>query len=1194
MKRLKSILILTMFSCLSSIMAADNFYKKPGLFSTRPDVKKSLQEIKRFGPVGLGFELIHPVFTLRVANVEEGSPAASTGKFKKGQIIESINGQKLADIDPRIQLGNVITKAEATDGLVKLKIKGGEEVTVKIPVMGTYSPTWPLNCAKSDKIVRHAADYLKSPKAHRTLGDIGMLLLLSTGDKDDLEFVRKWARKAPAHKYPWFLGYGGIPLTECYLRTGDKEILARIQEWVDSAVKAQHNDAWAGRGSALTTYGNGHLNASGTHVVTFLLLAKECGADVPDFAMMRALRHFYRYAGRGGNPYGDNRTEIGFVDNGKNGKLAFAMAAAASLTGKDENSVYAQARDICAMQSFYTTTFMLHGHTGGGIGEIWRSASMGFLHEKKAKQYRDFMDQRRWHYEMSRRYNGSFGILGGSGYDKEQWGMAYVLTYTMPKKTLRITGAPRTKYSKTFKLPEVPWGTKADNAFMSLKPALDKNGQAPDFSGETLEKDSSLHFLKWFHGSKQPTDDEIRRYAHHFDFNYRYIATNKALGVNSAYLGKRSGGGKLRKHLMMEFFTHKDPRVRHAMISAMVKQPNVVDEKIFEMLIENVKNPEESWGIKDQSMLLISRMKKEWILPHVDLFLPILKYDDWWLQNSALGVLSRVAVDKSCYQKVLPAIGDLVRNNQRIALTQGFMGNVRSELKKASPEIRQLGSKVIKESFTGYSGQKVSEGGQNIAPTYEHHLKAIANSLADTPGGYDALYEVAREKYPNDLLPYREIFLNADPKYFGEKLRAALIPIIQQELIPEYYGKSRKSLHQYAESKVQNSFMGQDPIDNLAALHKRAGTDEYDWRVFADLKSVEWFYHSFDPIASEQVPPDQMVTRYRPVTLPSGMDDWFKPDFKPSSVGWKKGKSPFGNYMGKIPNRPITKCGSNCLGPHCYGAIKVNTLWEKEVLLIHGKYKIPAVKDGHRYRIRINDGNHVGSGGGYKIYINGKELVEAKQGGGRGSGSKKKGGYITKDFQSEFNGEEVTIAVISFIRYNDKYKTKPKAKTPMGKISLHFEEQKIPPMSDDLLFQSAKVIPLMSSEWQSAKLGENKEVEPESLQYRWNGEFVANSKIMGKWKTISTVSDISAFDPSSKLSRPHRPFTGSINFLDNSKTSNKSWFWSGSYLMDLEKFQALKMQLKTINGKDYLFIENGGFSNRNKPGWKTTWTVMSR
>jgi hypothetical protein len=38
---------------------------------------------------------------------------------------------------------------------------------VKIPVLGAYSKTWPLDCPKSDKIVRNLADYIASPRATR-------------------------------------------------------------------------------------------------------------------------------------------------------------------------------------------------------------------------------------------------------------------------------------------------------------------------------------------------------------------------------------------------------------------------------------------------------------------------------------------------------------------------------------------------------------------------------------------------------------------------------------------------------------------------------------------------------------------------------------------------------------------------------------------------------------------------------------------------------------------------------------------------------------------------------------------------------------------------------------------------------------------------------------------------------------------
>jgi hypothetical protein len=1183
--------------CGTAAAQDSSFYDNPdGLFSTRPSDTKSLQTIKRFGPVGMGIDLLQPAFVMRISQIEEGSPAAASGKLKTGQIIETINGQLLKDIDPRIQLGQILAAAEASDGMLEFSIKGeAEPVIVKVPVLGAYSETWPLNCPKSDKIVRGVADYLSKPGATEGLGGIGMLFLLSTGEDKDLDVVRNWARNAPAHTYPWYLGYGGIPLTECYLRTGDEEILANIQRWVDNAARTQHNDAWAGRGGALTTYGNGHLNAAGTHVVTFLLLAKECGAEVPDHTLLGALRHFYRYAGRGGNPYGDDRPELGFVDNGKNGKLAFAMAAAAAVTPDGENSVYAKARDVCAMQSFYTTSFMLHGHTGGGIGEIWRSAAMGLMHDIKPKQYRDFMDNRQWHYDLSRRFDGSFGILGGAGYDKELWGVAYPLAYTIPRKTLRITGAPPTEFAKQYQLPKQPWGVEADNIFLSLEAVPDKDGKKQDLSSETLAQDSSLQFFRHFHGPDQPSDDDIRRYIQHQDHNIRFVAANKALGVNSGYIGWRAPGGEVRESLVMEFLQHKDPRVRRAMFAAIVKRSDVLTVEIFDLAVQAVRNPAESWWVKDAAMQIIGYGSADQVVPLVDLLLPYLTHEENWLKNAALTALTPVAADERCYQRVLPAIGDLIRKNQRVSVTRGLATAIRARVNEAGPAVQQLAVETLKETYTGYAGKQTSLTGKDLTSTYDFHLEAIAASLADVPGGLDVLYEIARQRHPNEILPYKQFFLAADPSQFGPKLKQAITPIIMEELIPEFVGKNRDALHKMSAGEVQSGYPGSsgNAIDGLASLYDRAGQREFGWHMFVDLRNAEWSYHSFDPITSDQVPFDQLVTRYREVTLPKGMENWHANAFVPAKAGWKKGKSPFANYMGKLPLRPITKCSANCTGPGCHGATPANTLWEKEVLLIRGTFEIPPLKDGHRYRIRVNDGEHVGVGGGHIIYINGKPLIEMKQGNGRGAGGKPKGAYLTKEFFEDFQGGEVTIAVKTFIRFNDKYKVKPTSRIPQGKISLHLDEQKLPPMGDDLVWKSATVVAMLSSEWQAAQDPEDRERQAAAVKFRYDGKFVANADVVGDWKTIGVVKTIGDFMPDKRLN-PRGARFASISLKHNGETDNVTRLWSGDKLMDLTRYEALNMIIKQVDGEDYLFIEAGGFSTRNAVGWQSQWYVMKR
>lgn len=76
-----------------STALADGYYAKEPQFHMPPDPGAARYKIARFGPIGIGLELRQPNFTMHIVNIEEGSPAAAGGELKKGQIIESVNGQ---------------------------------------------------------------------------------------------------------------------------------------------------------------------------------------------------------------------------------------------------------------------------------------------------------------------------------------------------------------------------------------------------------------------------------------------------------------------------------------------------------------------------------------------------------------------------------------------------------------------------------------------------------------------------------------------------------------------------------------------------------------------------------------------------------------------------------------------------------------------------------------------------------------------------------------------------------------------------------------------------------------------------------------------------------------------------------------------------------------------------------------------
>lgn len=1170
---------------------APSFYKQTPLFSTAPDEKKSVNTIGRFGPVGMAIELHQPAFTMWVGDIEPGSPAAATGSFRKGQIIESINGQSLKEIDPRIRLGRVLEAAESTDGVLRFLVKDDaksatKEVVVNIPVLGAYSETWPLDCAKSEKIVRGFADYIAKPGSHKGFADAGMLFLLSTGDDKDLAPVREWVHglsKKRSTGYAWHIGFGGIPLCEYYLRTGDAAALPAIQNWVDAAAKGEYLDAWAGRGGVPRLgYGNGHLNAGGTAVVTFLLLAKQCGAEVNDSLLHRTLVHFFRYAGRGTNPYGDDRPETSFVDNGKHGNLAFAMAAAASLTPEGEKSVYARARDLCAMTSFYTTTFMLHGHTGGGIGEIWRSGAMALLREKKPLQYRGFMDHRKWHYDLSRRFDGSFAILGGAGYDNIEWGACYPWAYTFPRKTLRITGAPPSKFSKSYQLPARPWGTAADDVFLSMDSVAGKDGVRDDLTGEILTKNSAKPLIEGLQ-AKEPDDDEIRRHVRHPEYLIRHMASNIAAGFTADYMFPKPGL-RIRPDLLEEFAAHGDPRVRNAGIRAATR---VFDpsqdwcQRLFASAITRLGDDNESWFVKDACLALVQRGTPDMIIPHVDLLVSYLKHPEQWLQNGALMALVNVATDERCCEKVLPAMGGLFSTTPRQSTTGGALHALRGKLPSTTGKVRELALKAMGGAYQDYSGPSTWAGGQDMSGHRNETLELLAGTLAGVPGGYDVLYEVARTRFPNDPLPHDSLFLAADSGEFGPGLKEAIQPLIREKLIYEYIGRNRRVILADLARPAQRGAVT-NSIDGLVSLYQKVGIRDHDWRPFGpDLRNAEWHLVSFDPPETQKY--DLSPWRYRPVTYPKGMENWFAPDFDAARAGWRKGRFPIGQFKGELATN----------GARNPWKETPRTLWEKEVLLVTGTFEFPALEPGHEYRLRVQTGQGVGAGDGFKVYLNGQPLVESKTGLGRREGDTIRGGWITRELASAFGpARPVTIAATSFLRYGDRaIVTMPPVS--QGIFSMWMEQRKLPPLDQSVMRRAATFVPMITSEWQMRNDPENGITPTAEDAFLYNGTFVPNPAVAGTWITVAVVDAIGGFDPSAKPN-PGRSPLKRIAYMDQGTTDSPDHIWSGDMLMDLNRSEALRITPQTIDGTEYLFIECGGFNAKHPAGWTCPVMVLKR
>lgn len=1156
------------------------YYEKHPQFHMYPDPKGPRYTIGRFGPVGLSLELLQPAFTMKIAGVQEGSPAAATGKLKKGQYIESINGTTLKGEDPRVMLGNLVTEAEAADGVLKMMVKDkpdaeAREVIVKIPALGAYSDTWPVDCPKSDKIVRNFAEFLD--RADKS-GYGAALFLLSTGEEKDLDVVRRWFHKKlkpDVSGYPWDIGYLGPSVCEYYLRTGDESVLPHIEAKAEQLKLKIYNGSWMGRGGANYSYmAGGHMNAAGVHCLSFLLLARECGAKVDEHTLQSCLYHFYRYAGHGNVSYGDGVPEGGFVDNGKTGGLAFAMAAAASLTPEGERSVYAKARDICASKSFYSTSWMFHGHTGGGIGEIWRGAAMGLVREKKPAQYQSFMNERRWVYELSRCYDGAFGITSGSwnkgGYDKtghrggRSWGNMFALVYTVPRGHLRMFGAPRSKYCKSYQLPKRPWGSAADEVFYSLESGAVRDGLALDMGRERLRTDASAPIMRRVQ-DPNVSDEILLLYAHHPD-----------QGMRAATARTIANAG--RDHLLLELLESRDPRGRHSgavAISGPFKGRPLPAERLTDEMVaalaRMINDPDESWWCACEAMNAIRLARPELIAPHVDRLAHWLKHEDWWLRKAAMTALTPVSTDTRYYRKILPIVGKMISTNERAVALSPVVGVVR-QLQTADPEVQKYAVEVLAQAYREFPKTLNAPGGQDLSAGVRYLLQAIARNLSGVPGGFDALYAAARERFPEQSLPHKDLYLAAEASRFGPEVKKAFQPILNKQLVPEYIGKNRKRLLDELDKRLPGR-----TVDGLVGLYRKAGTDEYDWKPWGPRRDqIEWQYHSFDPQDGKLW---ERGGRYRKVEWPDGMDKWYTSEFDPGAAGWKTGRAPFANNDGKLA--PVGSCEGN----FCGCGEKPNTFWEKEVLMMRAEVRLPPVRDGYAYRLLVGGRSHVGGGDGSDIWIDGKYKTSRRKtdpsisGVGKRQGGRPWGFVIDDSFRREFQDGKVLLAASGFLRIHKRSGVKSNYQ------AFWFEQMKLPVIGEEDIVESAKGIPMLSTSYYREKKEEDK--------CRWSGTFAPNPRAVGSWAIVNLVPGVDEFDPEKRADTRRAPFK-TLTLKNGGRTDKMLRIWSGDTLMDLERNVALKMTLKTVDGIEYLFVEAGGFSHRTKPGWKPPLCVMVR
>jgi hypothetical protein len=947
------------------------YYTEEHVFQSRPNPTRE----RFFGGIGTtGLKArVYPGVILKVEEMAPGS--SSEGKFAKGEILTGINGTELKGLNPFVVMGNALTRAEASDGLMVFDVTSADGITqrkqtVTIPVLGAYSRTWPLDCAKSKRIIDEAAAFYADPskfKGDGIPGALTCLFLLSTGDDKYLPQVKAYFDAFPKDvsqigTHTWNNGYNGIACGEYYLRTGDKSVLPILQYFCDDAKARQMFDCgWThwGYGVSPGYVAGGLMNPAGAQVLTTLLLGKECGVNVDETTLLNALRFFYRFAGHGGVAYGDHRGEGGFGSNGKDGMVAAAMRIASGSHG--DTTIYQQAEKCLAMAMMdsYPGLAMGHGDEGRGDG-IWQGITLSSLMKEKPALYRECMERLTWWHDLSREPGGSIGIA------TMEWGDGHVghsgpgigLSYTAPLRTLRITGAQPTKFSQQYTLPQNLWGTKADQAFLSID-------HHPRYLEDGPEEPPHVAFLALGDAYQSPQKDlkslprdYLLRNIHH----RRYVVRTQAAKA----LRQVGALDELEK-----FLSDPDPRLRRAALDGLIDwnywfaagSAQISTEQLtpgmLAAITKMLSDPEESWYVVEGALMALRLAPASEIQKRFKLIEPWTHHADWWMRQSAFIALSGLEKDDDLYLEVLPTLLDLATKECHTMPREGMTQHFNQVLHQKTPESK-AGALIMAAQRKAVTTSEIKSGVRSQEGAY-NVIQAMNFCLRNDPSTVAALALALEPRFDSIGTPDLVTLMgapSADPggEPFGlytvlEKLdpkqRAELTVILydtyRRELVRRYHSAKDFDHDPAWRPRLLNTIIDLTKLKNPAAGWKPIGTLPPSERV--------WRFKSIDPIVEKDQLPVRERRRMRDIQLTDDLKDWFQPDYDDSA--WSSGRAPIGTALYRGESPPFANQSD----------------WGKgEFIVMRTSFEVDAL-DFDSYRLSVLTPQ------GFKIYLNGHEIA---------------------------------------------------------------------------------------------------------------------------------------------------------------------------------------------------------------------------
>ena len=424
---------------------------------------------------------------LQVMFVFKGTPAF--GKLQKDDKIVGANGKefltphkfgygmgKFGYEGPLMDLGNALEDSQGKlNGKLTLDVLRGEQkLRVELQLTtkyGSFSPTYPFDCKKTDLILQETYAYLiREQKPDGTwhgrphINAFAALALLGSGNAEYLPAVKK-AMEAMSRSTDGKISFGGLPcwqytlygiaLGEYYLSTREAWVLPKLEEinrWLaqaqSPATAAPERTHIAGGfghapyNSGKVGNGYGGMNITTAQAMISWDLMQRCGLKVDPKGPQDA----HNFIAKGTNQigyvwYADGVGGAGYADMGRTGSSALAHYLSPLGGGPWRESAKLNAKCIGAHPDTFPDT-----HGCPLLGMVWSALGPAAV---DPASFRKLLDYNRWCFSLAQCADGTFYYQPNRDNNPQDYAAnprlaataVTALILTAKYKKLQITGA---------------------------------------------------------------------------------------------------------------------------------------------------------------------------------------------------------------------------------------------------------------------------------------------------------------------------------------------------------------------------------------------------------------------------------------------------------------------------------------------------------------------------------------------------------------------------------------------------------------------------------------------------------------------------------------------------------------------------------------------------------------------------------